>query len=117
MYGHEALAFMAGLHGVANSATRIAEVIDLTGLITEQHKQIRQLSKGYRQRVGLAQAILHNPDILILDEPTSGLDPNQLQDIRSLIQKLDRQNTVLSSTHKQQQTDTICEDVSPKQPT
>ena len=111
MYVREALAFMAGLHGVANSATRIAEVIDLTGLITEQHKQIRQLSKGYRQRVGLAQAILHNPDILILDEPTSGLDPNQLQDIRSLIKNLGREKTVLLSTHIMQEVEAICDDV------
>src|SRR5690606_8096065 len=95
MYVREAVAFMAGLHGIANRKTRIAEVIALTGLTAEQQKPIRQLSKGYRQRVGLAQAILHNPDALILDEPTSGLDPNQLQDIRSLIKNLGSEKTVL----------------------
>lgn len=111
MYVREALAFMAGLHGIANRHARIAEVIAMTGLTAEQHKKIYQLSKGYRQRVGLAQAILHNPDILILDEPTSGLDPNQLQDIRSLIKNLGREKTVLLSTHIMQEVEALCDDV------
>ncbi|WP_262245615.1 ATP-binding cassette domain-containing protein [Parapedobacter soli] len=111
MYVREALAFMAGLHGIANRKARIAEVIALTGITTEQHKKIHQLSKGYRQRVGLAQAILHDPDILILDEPTSGLDPNQLQDIRSLIKNLGREKTLLLSTHIMQEVAALCDDV------
>ena len=111
MYVREALAFMAGLHRIGNRDERIAEVIAMTGLAAEQHKKIRQLSKGYRQRVGLAQAILHDPDILILDEPTSGLDPNQLQDIRSLIKNLGRQKTVLLSTHIMQEVEAVCDDV------
>lgn len=111
MYVREALAFMAGLHGIANRKTRIAEVIVLTGLTAEQYKPIRQLSKGYRQRVGLAQAILHNPDALILDEPTSGLDPNQLQDIRTLIKNLGSEKTVLLSTHIMQEVEALCDDV------
>src|SRR5690606_14970965 len=105
------LAFMAGLHRIAKKKSRIAEVIGLTGLTTEQHKKIHELSKGYRQRVGLAQAILHNPDILILDEPTSGLDPNQLQEIRSLIRSLGHEKTVLLSTHIMQEVEAICDDV------
>src|SRR5690606_14430644 len=100
-----------GLHRIANRDERIAGVISMTGLTAEQHKKIRQLSKGYRQRVGLAQAILHDPDILILDEPTSGLDPNQLQDIRSLIKTLGRQKTVLLSTHIMQEVEAVCDDV------
>ncbi|MFB2118585.1 ATP-binding cassette domain-containing protein [Parapedobacter sp. 2B3] len=111
MYVREALAFVAGLHRIANRQARIAEVIALTGLAAEQHKKIHQLSKGYRQRVGLAQAILHDPDILILDEPTSGLDPNQLQDIRALIRDLGRTKTVLLSTHIMQEVDAVCDDV------
>jgi len=111
MYVREALAFLAGLHGIANRKQRINEVIALTGLATEQHKKIRHLSKGYRQRVGLAQAILHEPEILILDEPTSGLDPNQLQDIRSLIRNLGREKTVLLSTHIMQEVEAVCDDV------
>ncbi|HWK99235.1 MAG TPA: ATP-binding cassette domain-containing protein [Parapedobacter sp.] len=111
MYVREALAFMAGLHRIVNRDERIAEVIAMTGLAAEQHKKIRQLSKGYRQRVGLAQAILHDPDILILDEPTSGLDPNQLQDIRLLIKTLGRQKTVLLSTHIMQEVEAVCDDV------
>lgn len=111
MYVREALAFMADLHGIANRQERIAEVVAMTGLTTEQHKKIHQLSKGYRQRIGLAQAILHNPDILILDEPTSGLDPNQLQDIRALIKDLGRKKTVLLSTHIMQEVEAICDDV------
>lgn len=111
MYVREALSFLAGLHGITNPNQRIDEVIGLTGLATHQHKKIRQLSKGYRQRAGLAQAILHDPDILILDEPTSGLDPNQLQDIRSLIKKLGREKTLLLSTHIMQEVEAVCDDV------
>jgi len=111
MYVREALTFMAGLHGVANRDNRITEVIGMTGLTSEQHKKIHQLSRGYRQRIGLAQAILHDPDILILDEPTSGLDPNQLQDIRSLIKNLGREKTLLLSTHIMQEVEAVCDDV------
>src|SRR5690606_19230402 len=111
MYVREALAFTAGLHGVANRRARIAEAIDRTGLAAEQHKKINELSKGYRQRVGLAQVILHDPDILILDEPTSGLDPNQLKDIRALIKTLGREKTVLLSTHIMQEVEAVCDDV------
>ncbi|SKB37031.1 ABC-2 type transport system ATP-binding protein [Parapedobacter luteus] len=111
LYVHETLAFIAALHQIPQKKTRIAEVIALTGLGPEQHKKIDQLSKGYRQRVGIAQAILHNPDVLILDEPTSGLDPNQLQDIRSLIRHLGKEKTVLLSTHIMQEVEAVCDDV------
>ncbi len=111
MYVQEALGFVAGMHRLANPRQRIAEAIALTGLSDEQHKRIGQLSKGYRQRVGLAQAILHDPDVLILDEPTSGLDPNQLRDIRSLIKQLGREKTVLLSTHIMQEVEAVCDDV------
>jgi len=111
MYVHEALAFVAGVHRLRHRRARIAEVIAMTGLGNEQHKKIGQLSKGYRQRVGLAQAILHDPDVLILDEPTSGLDPNQLQDIRALIKQLGRKKTVLLSTHIMQEVAAVCDDV------
>lgn len=111
MYVHEALTFVAGIHRIARTRERIADVISLTGLSPERHKKISQLSKGYRQRVGLAQAILHDPSVLILDEPTSGLDPNQLQDIRSLIKQLSLQKTVLLSTHIMQEVEAICDDV------
>ncbi len=111
MYVRETLSFAAGIHHVAHKNTRIADVIELTGLGSEQHKKINQLSKGYRQRVGLAQAILHNPDVLIFDEPTSGLDPNQLQGIRSLIRQLAVEKTVLLSTHIMQEVEAICDDV------
>src|SRR5699024_204298 len=87
------------------------EVIALTGLGPELHKKIHQLSKGYRQRVGLALAILHNPEVLILDEPTAGLDPNQLQDIRTLIRQLGSKKTILLSTHIMQEVEAVCDDV------
>ncbi|WP_353127408.1 ATP-binding cassette domain-containing protein [Parapedobacter pyrenivorans] len=111
MYVREALAFVAGIYGVPDRQARITEVIAMTGLAAEQHKKINQLSKGFRQRVGLAQAILHDPDVLILDEPTSGLDPNQLHDIRTLIRDLGREKTVLLSTHIMQEVEAICDDV------
>lgn len=108
MYVKEALQFIAGIHQLHDPAQRIAEVIEQTGLGPEQHKKISQLSKGYRQRVGLAQAILHNPEVLILDEPTSGLDPNQLIGIRQLIRDLGRTKTVILSTHIMQEVEATC---------
>src|SRR5690606_25545061 len=111
MYIHEALNFMAGVHGLRQPSRRINEVIGLTGLGPEQHKKIHQLSKGYRQRVGLAQAIIHDPNVLILDEPTAGLDPNQLQDIRALIRQLGMEKTVLLSTHIMPEVEAVCDDV------
>lgn len=110
-YVTEALAFFASLHRIPHPQEQIEAVIDLTGLTPERHKKIGQLSKGYRQRVGLAQAILHNPDILILDEPTTGLDPNQLQGIRALIKQLGQNKTVIFSTHIMQEVEAICDDV------
>jgi ABC-2 type transport system ATP-binding protein len=111
MYVKESLAFIAGVHGLQSPAVRIAEVIELTGLGPEQHKKIGQLSKGYRQRVGLAQAILHDPQVLILDEPTSGLDPNQLIGIRQLITDLGKTKTVILSTHIMQEVEAVCDNV------
>ncbi|WP_342646910.1 ATP-binding cassette domain-containing protein [Mucilaginibacter sp. CSA2-8R] len=108
MYVKEALQFIAGIHQLHNPVQRIAEVIEQTGLGPEQHKKINQLSKGYRQRVGLAQAILHNPEVLILDEPTSGLDPNQLIGIRQLIRDLGKTKTVILSTHIMQEVEATC---------
>jgi len=111
MYVKESLAFVAGIHGISSPAARIAEVIEITGLGPEQHKKIGQLSKGYRQRVGLAQAILHDPQVLILDEPTSGLDPNQLIGIRQLITDLGKTKTVILSTHIMQEVEAVCDKV------
>jgi ABC-2 type transport system ATP-binding protein len=108
MYVKEALGFVAGVHKMHQPEKRIAEVIDQTGLGPEQHKRIGQLSKGYRQRVGLAQAILHNPQVLILDEPTSGLDPNQLIGIRQLILDLGKTKTIVLSTHIMQEVEAVC---------
>ena len=90
---------------------RIEEIIELTGLTPEKHKKVGQLSKGYRQRVGLAQAILHDPEVLILDEPTSGLDPNQLIGIRQLIRDLGKTKTVVLSTHIMQEVEAVCDHV------
>jgi ABC-2 type transport system ATP-binding protein len=111
LYVKESLGFVADLHQIKNKNRRIKEVIELTGLNVEQHKKIGQLSKGYRQRVGLAQAILHDPKVLILDEPTSGLDPNQLIDIRNLIKELGKTKTVILSTHIMQEVEAICSHV------
>lgn len=111
MYVKESLAFIAGIHNIPDAQTRIAEVIEQTGLAPEQHKKIGQLSKGYRQRVGLAQAIIHNPQVLILDEPTSGLDPNQLVGIRQLIRDLGKTKTIILSTHIMQEVEAVCDDV------
>ena len=110
MYVRESLAFTAHLYGMGNSAkSRIDEMIERTGLQTECSKKIGQLSKGYRQRVGLAQALIHDPQVLILDEPTTGLDPNQLLEIRSLIQDFGKERTVLFSTHIMQEVTAICD--------
>jgi ABC-2 type transport system ATP-binding protein len=109
LYVREYLAFNADVYKVAKS--RIEEVIVLTGLSPESHKKIEQLSKGYRQRVGLATALLHNPDVLILDEPTTGLDPNQLVEIRDLIKNIGKDKTVFLSTHIMQEVEAICDRV------
>ncbi|OUD37334.1 gliding motility-associated ABC transporter ATP-binding subunit GldA [Flavobacterium sp. FPG59] len=109
LYVREYLAFNADVYRVAKS--RIEEVIQLTGLSTESHKKIGQLSKGYRQRVGLANALLHNPDVLILDEPTTGLDPNQLMEIRNVIKNVGKDKTVFLSTHIMQEVEAICDRV------
>ena len=111
MYVQEYLLFVAGLHNVADRKARVAEVIREVGLSPEQHKTVGQLSKGYRQRVGLAQALIHDPEVLILDEPTSGLDPNQLVDIRALIRSLGKDRTVVLSTHIMQEVEAMCDRV------
>jgi ABC-2 type transport system ATP-binding protein len=109
MYVREYLAFNAKIQKVETS--RIDEIIELTGLTPEAHKKIEQLSKGFRQRVGLACALLHNPDVLILDEPTTGLDPNQLVEIRSLIKTIGKEKTVFLSTHIMQEVEAMCDRV------
>ena len=111
MYVKESLDFSASLHKIENKSTRISEVIELTGLGAEQHKKIGALSKGYRQRVGIAQAIIHDPQVLILDEPTSGLDPNQLVEIRNLLKNLGQSKTLILSTHIMQEVEAICDKV------
>lgn len=109
LYVREYLTFNANVYNVPKS--RIQEVIELTGLTPESHKKIGQLSKGYRQRVGLATALLHNPEVLILDEPTTGLDPNQLVEIRDLIKNIGANKTVFLSTHIMQEVEAICDRV------
>ena len=110
LYVREFLGFIAGTHKLkGNIAGRVAEMIEMTGLQSEQHKKIGALSKGYRQRVGLAQAMIHNPEVLILDEPTSGLDPNQLLEIRNLITGVGKTKTVVMSTHIMQEVEAVCD--------
>jgi len=109
MYVSEYLDFIARIYELKNIRGRVNEMIDMTGLTPERTKKIGQLSKGYRQRVGLAQAMIHNPNVLILDEPTSGLDPNQLVDIRKLIKEIGKEKTVILSTHIMQEVQAMCD--------
>ena len=111
MYVREYLAFIAGVHQIENSKKKIGEVIVTVGLSPEAHKKIGQLSKGYKQRVGLAAALVHDPEVLILDEPTSGLDPNQIVEIRQVIKALAQEKTVLFSSHIMQEVEAICDRV------
>ncbi len=111
MYVKEYLRFVGGIHHIKNLSSRIDEMIEMTGLEREQNKLIGTLSKGYRQRVGLAQAMIHDPEVLILDEPTSGLDPNQLAEIRHLIKKIGQEKTVIFSTHIMQEVQALCDRV------
>ena len=111
MYVKEYLDFVGKVYKIDNRKERIDEMIEIVGLQREQHKQIGALSKGYRQRVGIAQAMIHNPEVLILDEPTSGLDPNQLEDIRALIKKIGKEKTVMLSTHIMQEVEAVCDRV------
>ncbi len=108
LYVKESLEITAGFYKLENKKQRVAEMIALTGLGDEQHKKIGALSKGYRQRVGLAQALIHNPSVLILDEPTTGLDPNQLEEIRNLIREISREKTVMLSSHIMQEVEAVC---------
>ena len=113
MYVHEYLSFVCGVYGITGTERkqRVAEMIELCGLTKEQNKKIESLSKGYRQRVGLAQALIHNPSVLILDEPTSGLDPNQIVEIRKLIKQISTNKTVILSTHIMQEVEALCDRV------
>ena len=109
MYVREFISFIAQMHKIKNIKVAVQGVIEKVGLVKEAHKKIGQLSKGYKQRVGIAQAIVHDPKVLILDEPTSGLDPNQLEDIRALIKELGKNKTVILSTHIMQEVESICD--------
>ena len=109
MYVREYLRFVAGLYKLRDRRRRVGRLIEMTGLGREQHKKIASLSKGYRQRVGLAQALINDPDVLILDEPTGGLDPNQIVEIRSLIAAAGKEKTVMLSTHIMQEVEAICD--------
>ena len=111
MYVKEYLLFTAGIYKISNAKERVKEMIELVGLQKEQAKKIGELSKGYKQRVGLAQALIHDPSVLILDEPTTGLDPNQLEEIRGLIKEIGAKKTVMLSTHIMQEVEAICERV------
>jgi len=113
MYVHEYLYFIGSLHSLKGNMlnSRVKEMVELVGLTREQNKKIGMLSKGYRQRVGLAQALIHNPPVLILDEPTTGLDPNQIMEIRNLIRMISREKTVIFSTHIMQEVQALCDRV------
>jgi ABC-2 type transport system ATP-binding protein len=111
MYVREYLEFLTGVHKIQNSKVKIQDVIETVGLTPEANKKIGQLSKGYKQRVGLAAALIHDPEVLILDEPTSGLDPNQIVEIREVIKKLGQQKTILFSSHILQEVQAICDRV------
>ncbi len=113
MFVHEYLQFVGGLYGMKSQhlKTKVGEMVERCGLTREQNKKIETLSKGYRQRVGLAQALLHDPKVLILDEPTSGLDPNQLVEIRKLIKEVSENKTVIFSTHIMQEVEALCDRV------
>ncbi len=112
MYVREYLEFIGGLHKLGrDTGPRVRKMIEQTGLGLEHHKKIGALSKGYRQRVGIAQALIHDPEVLILDEPTSGLDPNQLSEIRSLVREVGKEKTVLLSTHIMQEVEAVCDRV------
>jgi len=111
MYVREYLDFVASVHNIENAKQKIEQVIELTGLSVESKKKIGQLSKGYKQRVGLAAALIHDPEVLILDEPTSGLDPNQIIEIREVIKKQGQNKTVLFSSHILQEVEAICDRV------
>jgi ABC-2 type transport system ATP-binding protein len=111
MYVKEYLEFIGGIHAISNRKKKIDEVIELTGLTIERKKKITQLSKGYKQRVGLAAALIHDPEVLILDEPTSGLDPNQIIEIRNVIKQQGQNKTVLFSSHILQEVEAICDRV------
>ncbi len=108
MYVREYLGFVAGLHKIPSPEKRVEEVVQLTGLTPEANKLIEQLSKGYKQRVGLAAALIHDPEVLILDEPTTGLDPNQIIEIREVIRTLGKEKTILFSTHILQEVEALC---------
>lgn len=108
MYIKEYLLFVAGIYKIDNADAQVEALIEQVGLLPERHKKIAQLSKGYKQRVGLAQALMHNPQVLVLDEPTTGLDPNQLEEIRNLIRTIGKDKTVLLSTHIMQEIKAIC---------
>ncbi len=108
LYIREFLEITAGFYRIPDKKKRVGEMVELTGLGDEQHKKISALSKGYRQRVGLAQALIHNPSVLILDEPTTGLDPNQLEEIRGLIREISKEKTVMLSSHIMQEVEAIC---------
>jgi ABC-2 type transport system ATP-binding protein len=108
LYVREYLEMVAGFYQLPNKKEQVMRMVELTGLKAEQHKKIGALSKGYRQRVGLAQALIHDPAVLILDEPTTGLDPNQLEEIRQLISNISRNKTVMLSTHIMQEVEAVC---------
>ena len=111
MYVQEYLGFVADVHGISDRKQTIHRIVDTVGLTPERRKKTGQLSKGYKQRVGLAAGLLHDPEVLVLDEPTTGLDPNQILEIRELIRNLGKNKTVLFSTHILQEVEAICDRV------